>query len=51
MGSFKTSSGVTYGLCFQARVARIQQIEKDILRLGARLQVTDAGDNYIYTSH
>ncbi|XP_041666048.1 adenomatous polyposis coli protein isoform X2 [Cheilinus undulatus] len=26
----------------QARVARIQQIEKDILRLGARLQVEDA---------
>lgn len=27
-------------VCFQARVARIQQIEKDILRLGARLQVS-----------
>lgn len=25
----------------QTRVSRIQQIEKDILRLGARLQVTD----------
>lgn len=27
-------------VCFQARVSRIQQIEKDIVKLGARLQVS-----------
>lgn len=29
----------TVCLCLQTRVSRIQQIEKDMLRLGARLQV------------
>lgn len=34
----------------QARVSRIQQIEKDILRLGARLQVTsDAARHHTHT--
>lgn len=34
-----STCGVCPHLPFQARVSRIQQIEKDILRLGAHLQV------------
>lgn len=39
VGSSKLCLNFVCLVCPQARVSRIQQIEKDILRFGARLQV------------